>query len=186
VRHGPRKSLNSGRWARTELSANVSASGLSRDEWVVGSQGRIAADRSWLRPTLIASQPGRTHRPQRPRNTEGGCQIPRLRLRAGIMVVVPPPASRWPGGQQHRQGTCGRGVGRQHRRGAQRVKRISNRPTSAHRSQHQNFYGSSTTTNAVLLRGLICIATITLDNGEPGNHTLATPRTMKTTGPFRL
>jgi hypothetical protein len=32
--------------------------------------------------------------------------------------------------------------------------------------------------NVVRLRGLNCVATITLDDKEPGNHTLATPRTM--------
>jgi hypothetical protein len=40
--------------------------------------------------------------------------------------------------------------------------------------------------NVVRLKGLICVATITLDDKEPGNHTLATPRTMRLLGPPRL
>jgi hypothetical protein len=33
--------------------------------------------------------------------------------------------------------------------------------------------------NVVRLGGLIYVATITLEDEEPGNHTLATPRTMR-------
>jgi len=52
-------------------------------------------------------------------------------------------------------------------------------------------YGSAptqplTNKNAVLTRGLICLAIITLDDKEPGNHTLATPRTMRAMGPSWL
>ena len=40
--------------------------------------------------------------------------------------------------------------------------------------------------NVVRLESLICVATITLDDKEPGNHTLATPSTMRAMGPSWL
>jgi hypothetical protein len=40
--------------------------------------------------------------------------------------------------------------------------------------------------NAVRLSALKCVANITLDDREPGNHTLVSPRTMRAMGPSWL
>src|SRR5690606_23871886 len=60
----------------------------------IGLQNHIAAERSWLRPTHIASQPGRTHRPHSPGVTRVWTPDTSPSSHAGmVIIVVPPPAS---------------------------------------------------------------------------------------------